>query len=264
VTGQITEYVAAHLGSQFCTHIYSVLVGKQTATILRWDKAGTIATEPIYYNNSSHLVEFFRRYSVAPPAMRGMDQSVSELTLTEAAAAKRALGLDKSDNTVRLFKLKIPRAGSALSFFITQAPKAMAYTPPGRATRVFTAYDITEEKVVLLKDSWRINLPDILAEGLTYEKLMDVEVCNIPRCVASGDIKTDKYRATAMDKYVNAGWAHNPGIHFVLHHHYRLVLDAIGRPLTNFLSSYEMVATVHDALVGESQFNCKKMTLTGL
>jgi hypothetical protein len=33
--GQITEYVAAHLGSQFRTHIYSVLVGKQTATILR-------------------------------------------------------------------------------------------------------------------------------------------------------------------------------------------------------------------------------------
>ena len=32
--GQITAYAAAQLGSQFCTHIYSVLIIKDTARIL--------------------------------------------------------------------------------------------------------------------------------------------------------------------------------------------------------------------------------------
>jgi hypothetical protein len=32
--GQITAYAAAQLGSQFCTHIYSVLIVKDTARIL--------------------------------------------------------------------------------------------------------------------------------------------------------------------------------------------------------------------------------------
>jgi hypothetical protein len=249
--GQISEYAAAHFSSQFRTHIYSILLGKRTATILRWDRAGAIATESIDYNNSPHLVEFFRRYSCASPAMRGMDQSVSEPTPTEAVEARRALDLDA---TVRLFKLEIPRAGSTSNFFITQAPKATAYTPPGRATRVFTVYDITNNKKVLLKDSWRINLPDIHAEGLTYKKLMDAKVRNIPRCVASGDIKTDKYHSTKTNKYYTAEWARNISVHLIPHRHYRLVLDVIGRPLTKFTSSYEMVTAVRDALIGEFQF----------
>jgi hypothetical protein len=46
---QITSYVAAQLDLQFCTHIYSVLIGKETARILRWDRTGIIVTEPIKY-----------------------------------------------------------------------------------------------------------------------------------------------------------------------------------------------------------------------
>lgn len=113
---QIMDYVATHLSSQSRTHIYSVLLRKQTTTILRWDRAGVIIIKSIQYNASPHLVEFFHRYSCALPAMHGMDQSVSEPTLAEAVVARQVLELDKK---VQLFKLKIPRAGHASNYFIT-------------------------------------------------------------------------------------------------------------------------------------------------
>ncbi|KIM74741.1 hypothetical protein PILCRDRAFT_25867, partial [Piloderma croceum F 1598] len=60
--GQITSYAAAQLGSQFRTHIYSILVIKDYARVIRWDRTGAIVTEPIYYNVDPTLAEFFRRY----------------------------------------------------------------------------------------------------------------------------------------------------------------------------------------------------------
>lgn len=37
-----------------------------------------------------------------------------------------------------------------------------------------------QKEVVLLKDSWRVDLPDILVEGVMYDTLMKASVCNIP------------------------------------------------------------------------------------
>jgi hypothetical protein len=113
---------------------------------------------------------------------------------------------------------------------------------------VFHAYNITGERKVLLKDSWRVDLPDIQAEGKTYDTLMQASVRNIPCCLASGDITTDKYHATITKDYTTAPWA---CAHFVPHQHYRLALDVIGRTLIKFESSYEMVTAVRDALIGE-------------
>ncbi|KAF8218441.1 hypothetical protein L208DRAFT_1011670, partial [Tricholoma matsutake] len=48
--GQITAYAAAQLGSQFHTHIYSILIIKDTSRILQWDRSGTLVTEAIKYN----------------------------------------------------------------------------------------------------------------------------------------------------------------------------------------------------------------------
>jgi hypothetical protein len=144
-----------------------------------------------------------------------MDQSISRPTLTKAAVARQALELD---DTVQLFKLEILKKGSAPEYFIMQAPTATASTPPGHSTCVFIAYDIARRNNVLLKDSWRINLLNIHPEGLTYEMLMNASVCNIPRCLVSGDIKTNKYHATITDIYGKAKWAKMTiDTHFIPH-----------------------------------------------
>jgi hypothetical protein len=247
--GQITAYAATQLGSQFRTHVYSVLIVKNTARILRWDRSGTIVTEAIEYNESPLLAEFFRRYSTAPPEMRGADQTVSVPTPAEAAAAREAL---KLDDTTPLVKLEIPSIDGTSHYFVTSTPRATLYTPPGRATRGFQAYNISQGTLVFLKDSWRVDLPDIQAEGLTYETLRKAAVRNVPHCLVSGDISTAKYHSTKTFAYTTKPWACYTDTHFIPHRHYRLALDIIGRSLTTFESSYQLVATVRDSLIGKS------------
>ena len=39
--------------------------------------------------------------------------------------------------------------------------------------------------------------------------------------------------------------------HLISHQHYHLALDVVGRSLTEFKSSYEMVSAVRDAIIGK-------------
>jgi hypothetical protein len=245
--GQITFYASAQLGSQFRTHIYSVFIVRTKARILRWDRSGAVVTEAIDYNQSPLLAEFFRRYSKAPADMRGIDGSVSNPTSKEASAARQALGLDAS---VPLAKLEIPSNGGAPHYFITSTPRATLYTPPGRATRGFRAYDTSQATLVFLKDTWRVDLPDIQAEGLTYEVLSAAHVPHIPECIAYGDISTATYHATKTASLAAAQWACRTDAHIVPHRHYRLALNVVGRSLLAFESSYQMVGAVRDAIIG--------------
>jgi hypothetical protein len=190
------------------------LIVKDTARILQWDRMGTIVTEAIKYNKSPHLTEFFCHYSKASLAMCDMDQSVLAPMLEEAAVARESLGLD---NAVPLTKLEIPRAGHPSEYFVTSTPRATPYTPPGHATCVFHTYDIAQKRKALLKDSWRVDLLDIQAEGITYDMLMKASVHNITCCLTSGDITTDKYHATKMKDYITAPWACYSGTHFIPH-----------------------------------------------
>ena len=90
--GQITSYAAAQLGAQFRTHAYSVLIVKDQARILRWDRSGTIIMEAIKYNKVPHLAKFFRRYSVASAVMRGKDETASVPSRYEKRVARKACG----------------------------------------------------------------------------------------------------------------------------------------------------------------------------
>lgn len=246
--GQITAYAAAQLGSQFRTHIYSILIIKDTARILRWDRSGTLVTEAIKYDESDHLAEFFRRYSKASPEMRGKDQSVSDPTPAEAVKARQAL---KLDNTVPLVKLMVPGMDNSQLYYIAASPRVTPYTPPGRATRGFPAYDVSRCVPVFLKDSWRLDVRDIWQEGSVYKTLKEASVRHIPNCLSSGDILSSRYHATKTSNYVRATWACYLTAHFTRHRHYRLTLDVIGRSLTTFRSSYELVSVVRDATIGK-------------
>jgi hypothetical protein len=172
-------------------------------------------------------------------------------SLAEKAAAREALQVDE---TVPLFKLSIPDK-YGVRYFVTSAPEATPHTPPGRATRGFKAYDILQGNVVFLKDSWRIDLPDIQPEGQVYQTLRDADVCNVPCCLASGDIASAAwsadYHATRTHIYTKKSWACCLATHFNPHRHYRLSLDLVGRVLVEYNSSYEMVSAVRDALIGE-------------
>jgi len=81
--GKITSYAAAQLGSQFRTCVYLILIVKDSAQIIRWDRTGTIVTEAIPYNTDPTITEFFRRYHKAPSKVRRVDDTISQPTVDE-------------------------------------------------------------------------------------------------------------------------------------------------------------------------------------
>jgi hypothetical protein len=179
-----------------------------------WDLSGAIVTEAIKYNEYPFLAEFLHRYSKAPPDMRGKDHSVLLPTPTEAVAARQALNID---DTEPLVKLSIPGINNSSLYYVTSAPRVILYTPPGRATRGFEAYDLHFKHLVFLKDSWRIDLQDIWEEGKIYARLAKANVRNIPKCIASGNISTVKYHATKTCYYTMESWACHSDVHFTPH-----------------------------------------------
>ncbi|KIM76441.1 hypothetical protein PILCRDRAFT_77847 [Piloderma croceum F 1598] len=240
--GQITAYVAAQLGAQFRTCTYSVLIVKSIARLIQWDRTGTVVSEPIAYNQEPALVEFFRRYHKAPQELRGVDTTVTEPTAGEKRLARKCLGID--DTTV-LLKMAVQTPNSQ-RWYVIRAPMANHYTPPGRATRGFEAYDIERRRKVFVKDTWRVDLAGIEKEGDTYQLLWAAQVRNLAVCSASGDIGD---QATCTHLYKDAPWACDTKHDLVPHHHYRLVLDTIGQSLTKFSSSREMLRSVLDAII---------------
>jgi len=208
--------------------------------------------EAIKYNESRFLVDFFRRYSVAPANLRGTDKTVSIPESREIKEARSNLNLG---STVPLFKVSVPGPNGSSQYFIVPAPEATVYTLPGCATRGFRAYDLFRKDTVFLKDTWRIDVPEITPEGKVYATLNAALVRNVPQCLASGDISLPLYHATRTITYIEAPWACkgclcHPNGPWVPHRHYRLVLDVIGDSLVDYNSSHEMVSAVRDALYG--------------
>lgn len=146
-----------------------------------------------------------------------------------------------------LAKMTVPISNSEWSYIIP-VPKAQPYTPPGRATRGFVAWDLHRNRKVFIKDTWQVDLPGIKREGETYQLMEEAQVRNIAPCSAAGDIED---HGTRTHLYADELWACKPQKILVPHHHYRLVLDVIREHLTNFSSSLEMISVLVDVLEGK-------------
>ncbi|KAI5983045.1 hypothetical protein EDD15DRAFT_2376936 [Pisolithus albus] len=245
--GQIGAYAAAQLASQLRTHAFSLYILHDTACIIRWDREGTIVTEPISYTTDSSLVEFISRYSKAPPELRGVDTLVSRPSKVEATSARAKLGLLAD---VPMFKTAIPGSddGSPLSVIFT-LPDVLSSTPTCRGTRACPAYDPSGDHVVFFKDSWQVNGPDMIPEGKIYAELNKNGIPHVPTCLASGDVRCWPEQEMQTKKYAGSPWACRQGLSITSHTHYWLILDVVGERLTNFTSSRELVQAIHDALV---------------
>ncbi|KAG1779841.1 hypothetical protein EV702DRAFT_1043716 [Suillus placidus] len=245
--GQITSYTAAQLGTQFCTHVFSVLIVRDRTRIIRWDREGAIVTSPIDYNNEPDLADFFYRYARASPEMRGVDTSVMLAGDEEADLARSRLNIP---STTRMFKVDVPHVeGSGSVTLVFPQPVTKPHSPVGRWTRACPAFDLVNKKLVMLKDSWRVSLPDVLPEGETYKLLMSKKVAHIPKCIAYHDVPPSiAQQSTQTAKFGSAEWA-LPHLPLTPHTHHRLALDIVGKNLTEFESSRQLVSSVRDALI---------------
>ena len=254
--GQITAYAASQLSAQYRTHTFSILIVKDRARFIRWDRSGAIVTEPVLYNSSHWLHEFFIRYNIVGQAVQGWDDTVRPASPGETERARQLSALQSGD----LLVVSIPGDNKKHEYII-KAPVAEPYAPPGRGTRVSFALDLQVEGnklgLVLLKDSWRVAAPGMSKEGDIYKKLEKANVPNVPRCSNSGDIGSDdSCHSTQTQKFANEPWCASVNLKFITHRHHRLVLEDIGKPLDGFGSSFNMAKAIYAALEGKKLVQC--------
>ena len=245
---QVISYRVAHGATQFRTHIFSVLIINDRARLMRWDSAGAVVTAAFpYCNRNSLLLEFFRRFDQLDPEKRGIDCSVSDPSESESADARKVLDLKAN---VPLVKLAVhDNSTNKTTYYVGPMPTFMRHaSPTGRCTRTFVAYDVQTGATVFLKDTWRIDLPDMHKEGDIYERLKQANISRIAPFVCGADVRDHRTRTEA---YANKPWALPLSKALRPHRQYRLVLAVVARPLTSFRSSWELVNALADALQGE-------------
>ena len=189
--GQLTVYATSILSAQYRTHMFMVFIVKEYARLIRWDRSGAVFTEPIKFNEKSHLFDFFIRYDFSDREARGHDITVCPASSDDVKSAKG--------------KTRGWPAGECLDVtisdkhFIIPSPAPTPNIPVGRWTRASLAYDKQEGRQVLLKDSWRVLLEGVTSEGDIYHILHQNKVPNIPTHLLSEDVGVTRYHRSQTD-----------------------------------------------------------------
>ncbi|RDB29759.1 hypothetical protein Hypma_013831 [Hypsizygus marmoreus] len=253
--GQITGYATAQLGLQFRTHIFSVLLCGSHARLIRWDRTGAIVSSRFNYTQEDFLLQFFWRYSQLSPEDRGKDTSVCEPTAEEAQATRVGLGMTGTDTLLK-FTVVDETTKESLYFVGNEQGLKANSSPTGRATRTYKVWDLKRKRRALLKDTWRVDLPDMEKEGQIYQTLHEKKVPYISKIVCAGDV----YPSTGVDNHrtrthlygdsnwlkLQPKWIPIEGLR--PHSHYRIVLKKIAEDLIDFESSKQLVTAAKHAL----------------
>src|SRR6266702_4237890 len=108
VAGQITAYATLVLSAQYRMHTFLILIFKKYARLIQWDCGGTVITVPMYYDDETHLLNFFIHYDHANPKTHSHDSTISPPTkdedqnaqmLSDLASAKLLLTITIADPT---------------------------------------------------------------------------------------------------------------------------------------------------------------------
>ncbi|CAL1700736.1 unnamed protein product [Somion occarium] len=261
--GQLISYATALLSRQHRVFAFSLHFFGRYVRILRWDRSGCVVSEAIdYQQDPDGLAEFFWRYSHLTPEQRGFDTSAVRATKGEEALL--SFGLDafikesprdvkylrpRDDPTYVAYKITMDDGRGGTRKFIIRQPFWDADSPCGRATRGYAAYDLTERRMVFLKDSWREEGDDCEAE--IYDELMQCNVPYLPNILRSGDVKIEgEIQRTKSHEYSHPSdyptWR-LPCEAMRNLVHYRLVQE-LAYPLASARSSRELVQVLHDAV----------------
>jgi hypothetical protein len=242
--GQITTYATAHMAAQFRSHIFSALVFRTYARLLRWDRSGVTVTGRISLSDPKFF-DFFWRYNCATVAQRGWDTSVDtdpRLDHDDSWKIRVELGLNQNTPLARM------SLGPDKGDYIIGNPTYIGTaSPTGRSTRTFKAWCEATKTPMFLKDTWRIYSPSYPAEHETYTKLKEVNVPHVATCQEAADI-LDHHTRTPEN--VGKKWVKSQPYGMRTFRHYRLVLREIGRDLLSFDSTKELVKAMRDAVAG--------------
>ena len=255
ILGQITTYVGAQMSAQFCTHVFSILLMCQQAWILQWDRKGVVVMEPIHYCDNTALLNFLSCYLQASPSECGVDTMILHTTKQEAKRAREKLLLPPK---MQAFKAKVPKAGATPKQMISPIfPTSwfLSELPASHVTHGCPAYYVEEGLAVYLKDSWWIIADGIVSEGNTYTELNKKKVLHVSVCLASREVEAHELQQPQTQKCSREAWACSSRLCILIHSHYQLTLDIVGKALCEFSSTHELVQAICDMLCGKLLLN---------
>lgn len=204
ILGQMISCAVTQLTCQLRTLSFSVLICGERARLIRWDRARAIVTERINYLDLSRpLAEVFHRFDGLTPAQRGLDTTVTQPSESNRAAAASMLRPEQHESesnehsqcdsqkfkSETLVEYLVGHGSTDTeSRFIRPPPKRQLMSLQGRSSRGCPVFDVKNNRICYLKDSWRVATPLVKQEGLTYEKLAHHGIPNIPGLVVHGDV----------------------------------------------------------------------------
>ncbi|KIJ09577.1 hypothetical protein PAXINDRAFT_172454, partial [Paxillus involutus ATCC 200175] len=272
IRDQLTSYAIDGLFRHFS---FSVFVFGTQARFIRWDASAVVVKEQFDYNEKPQIMaNLFWQSSHLPQALRGRDMSVvpAELKADVEERVRRSLNV----------MLEMP-----LFRYIVPGLNGYCYGPRlpypsrsiiGRTTRTLPVWFIPprptveeqhikqetplkrEEALVCdprwgaiehaayLKDRWRFipSLHPVQPEHEIYAMLHEANMSNIPQVVCGGDVGGPGSE-TDIHELAGAPWL-CVKLKITPFVHYRLLLDVVGRPLTSFKCTKELVRGILGAM----------------
>ena len=287
VYGQILSYADLVFSHQQRTHHYMVLFLGHYARIVRFDRSGIVITRKLDYSlHGLKLSNFFARFAHLDAEGLGQDSSAIRLEHDDPMATCVKALADKGfnenpkdhiwagfhaslDATLPWWKVKIyDEPTKAERWAVVGKPNFQAPGLLGRGTRGYMALLLDNDgnlpldadgnllcdergkstfNFKYLKDSWRVGYEDFEKEGEILSVLNAKRVRFIPTLRFHGDIPG---QAT---KSYTAWHEQHPGQTCPLkpHQHYRLVVDEIGKPLSEFVNGIQLVCAMYCVVLGE-------------
>ncbi|KAH9889421.1 hypothetical protein C8Q73DRAFT_793618 [Cubamyces lactineus] len=323
ILGQIMCYSGYIFDNQRRTHHFMLIIFGKMVRIIRWDRAGVVATKPFdYVAYPELLLSFIWRFARMTPAQRGHDPTATRIdrdsflgrlmldraqapksqdTGTDASTdnveqkndtpstttpAQPAMSprqsittrsqpettsaqvpttvptqLDVSDDHPRAafekslkgdatiwWRLRVDDANGP-RYFLVGKPHFRASGLAGRGTQTFVAVDEADPygPFVYLKDAWRVAHTGIEQEGKILEQLNSEDdggpVPNVPTVRCHGDVEN---QITCSQEIWRLKHTEKPGEECPLktHRHYRLVVNEVGKSLSEFKNMEELVGLI--------------------
>ena len=268
--GQIFSYAAYMMSAYPRLFIFVVFIFGERARLIRLDRSGGIITRSFLYKKENYLSQFLSRYSKLDDHHRGMDPTASLATPAEVESLSTSLAAYKArlaprntdyldptlNSAVPAYKIhvksKTPTGEDTEFDLIVQYPFADCQSLIGRSTRGYAAYHVQEERLVFLKDCWRVDDETIKSEIDIYKLLFAKDVTSLPDVIALGDVVHDGQLQTTVTQELANTDAREPwflGCRTLDKLVHVRIIQELAIPLDSARNSREVVMTIYDVIL---------------
>ena len=265
---EVSSYSQLVFESQQRTCIFLVILFGDQCRLFRFDRAGTVVTHKFNWRETDVLVEFLWRYSRSSDEKRGhdttavripYDSDLARLMQRRAETNKdetnpgdyvRKLFEDSLDKSAPWWKLTVHDVAGQREFLVAK-PHFSALGLACGGTRGYVAIDAEnplDSDFYYLKDTWRFLCRNVEKEGDMLLSLNLNAVPHVPTLLCHGDVPKQETRSQVVWK------AHHveEDIECPLktYKHYRIVVHEVGKPLSDFSNSRQLVYAIACCVLG--------------